>query len=68
MQLGDISRDPPRLIAVERFGRCARIIEIDRGELLPVVVAHDKARVLLLDDYGGENGRVIRQVSYFPAL
>jgi hypothetical protein len=28
-QLGDIRRNPPRFVAGERLGRCARIIEID---------------------------------------
>jgi 3-oxoadipate enol-lactonase len=51
-QLGDIHRDPPRLI----FGEQLRsrpsprlILEIDIGKLLPVVVADDKAGVQFLD-------------------
>ena len=39
-QLGDIRRDPPRLVAGERPGRCARIVEMHIGELLAFAVAH----------------------------
>jgi hypothetical protein len=43
----------PRLVAREQLGRRASprlILEIDVGKLLPVVIAHDVARRLFLDD------------------
>jgi hypothetical protein len=51
-QPGKIGRDPSRLIPAEQlgYGSSARLIlEIDIGELLPVVVTHDEARGLFLD-------------------
>ena len=51
-QLGDIRRDPARLILGKQFRRrsTARLIlEIDTGKLLSVVVAHDIAGVLFFD-------------------
>jgi hypothetical protein len=48
-QLGDIGRNPPRLVAGERLGRIAGIVETYVGELLPVAVLHDEIRFAFLD-------------------
>jgi hypothetical protein len=51
-QLGDIHSNPSRLILAEQLGcgSSARLIfVIDIGELLAVVVTHDKAGVQFLD-------------------
>jgi len=48
-QLRYVSRNPPRLIAGEWRGRCARIIEIDVAKLLAVGVLHNEVAVRLLD-------------------
>ena len=45
-QLGDVRRDPPRLVFGEQFGRrlpSGLLLEIDIRQLLPGVVDHDKA-------------------------
>ena len=47
-QLGDIDRDPPRLVAGERLGCRPRVVEMYVGELLPVVVLHDEIRFAFL--------------------
>jgi hypothetical protein len=42
-QLGDIRRDPPRLIFREQLGRrspARLVLEVDVSELLAVVIAH----------------------------
>jgi len=47
-QLGDIRRDPPRLIFREQLGRrspARLVLEVDVSELLAVVIAHDIAGV-----------------------
>jgi hypothetical protein len=47
-QLGDIGRNPPRLILGEQLGGRAPtrlLLEIDVSELLTVVIAHDIASV-----------------------
>ena len=43
---------PPGLVLGERLGRCARILEIDIGELLPAGVFHDKGGADVLDRPG----------------
>jgi hypothetical protein len=51
-QLGDIADDPSRLIPREQLGRRASprlILEIDIGELLPVLIAHHEACSLFFD-------------------
>jgi len=51
-QLGDIRRDPPRLIFREQLGRrspAGLVLEVDIGELLTVVIAHHKAGRLFFD-------------------
>jgi hypothetical protein len=47
-KLGDIRRDPPRLIFREQLGRrspARLVLEVDVSELLAVVIAHDIAGV-----------------------
>jgi hypothetical protein len=54
-QLRDIHRDPSRLILAEQLGcrsPAGLILEINVGELLPVVVADNKA--------GGSRGSISR--------
>ena len=51
-QLGDVHRNPPRLVTSQQLGRCPRpwlVLAIDEGELLPVDIARDEARSGLLD-------------------
>jgi hypothetical protein len=51
-QLGDIRRDPPRLILTEQLGCRSSprlVLEINIGELLSVVIADDKTGGLFLD-------------------
>jgi hypothetical protein len=51
-QLRDIRSNPPRFIPREQFGRRSPprlILEIDKGKLLAVVVADDKAGFQLID-------------------
>jgi hypothetical protein len=55
-QLGDVRRDPPRLIAGQQLRRrspAGLILEIDVGERLAGVVLHDEAGVRFLDDPRG---------------
>ena len=52
-QLGDVGRDPPRLVRVSRMRRRAPaglLLEIDVGERVPVVVPDDEAGVRLFGD------------------
>jgi hypothetical protein len=45
-QLGDVGRDPPRLVAGEQLGRrspARLVLEIDAGEFLPAAVLQDEA-------------------------
>ena len=51
-QLGDIDRDPSRLIAGQWLRRCAWIVEMYIGELLPVVVLHDEIRFAFFNGSG----------------
>ena len=51
-QLGDVGRDPSRLVAVERLGGRSRVIEMYVGELLSVAVLHDEIRFAFLDRPG----------------
>jgi hypothetical protein len=54
-QLRHVGRNPPRLVFREQLGSrspAGLILEIDIGELLAVVIAHDKAGGLLLDRPG----------------
>jgi len=58
-QFGDIRRDPPRLVLRELLGRrspAGLILEIDAGERLAAVVAHDKTRASnsSIDQSGGK--------------
>jgi hypothetical protein len=49
--VGDVGSDAPRLIFAQQLRRCLSprlILEIDVGERLPVVVAHDEASVGLV--------------------
>ena len=51
--LGDIRRNPARLIFREQLGRRSAprlILEIDIGELLPVGVPHDEAGIVEIFD------------------
>jgi hypothetical protein len=60
-QLSNIRRDPPGLVAGERFGCCARIIEMDLRERLAVAVPYDEIRFAFLDRPGrGEAAGDIR--------
>ena len=73
-QLGDIDRNASRLIAREWLGRRSSsrlILEIDIGERLSVVVAHDKACGLFLDGprrrgSGGAASRRRLPLALFP--
>ncbi len=61
-QLGEVRRDPPRLVAREQLSRrsSARLVlEIDVGERLPASVAHDEAirGFLRLTRAAGTGGR-----------
>ncbi len=54
-QLGDVGRDPPRLVAGEQFGRrppSRFILAIDESKCLLVAVADDEARRGFLDGPG----------------
>ena len=57
-QFGDIRRDPPRLVLRELLGRrspAGLILEIDIGERVAAVVAHDKhASNSSIDQSGGK--------------
>ena len=48
-QLGDVRRDPPRLLIVEQFGCCQLIVKIDIGERLSALVADDETSCLFFD-------------------
>ena len=54
-QLRDIRRDPSRLVFAEQLSRRSPprlILEIDIGERLSVVVAHDEVGVQFIDEPG----------------
>src|SRR6516162_1545553 len=48
-QLGDVGRNPPRLVAGEWLGARPPVLGVDVSEGLSVMVAHDEIGVLILD-------------------
>jgi hypothetical protein len=60
-QLGDVCRDPPRLILGKQFRRRSPpwlVLEIDIGECLAAMVADDETRLRLFDRPGPARSRV----------